>query len=161
MADVLSVWLGPALVALAFVFFVLELKTPGTGLLALTGAITLFVGLLLVFERASLPLLVRLSLPAALTATMLSTGFFLGLAILAARAQQRRPLTGMEGLVGRTGYVRQKLVPAPAGPLVFVGSVLVQGEIWRAEAEEALATGTEVVVTGTDGFTLRVARQEP
>ncbi|MDX1663151.1 MAG: NfeD family protein [Candidatus Promineifilaceae bacterium] len=156
----ISAWFGPALVAAAFVLFVLELKTPGTGLLALTGAVALFGGLLLIFERASLPLLVRLSLPAAMTITLLSTGFFLALAVLAARAQQRRPVTGMEGLVGRTGYVRKKLVPAPGGPLVFVGSVLVQGEIWRAEADEALPTGTEVVVTETDGFTLRVAREE-
>jgi membrane protein implicated in regulation of membrane protease activity len=37
-----------------------------------------------------------------------------------------------------------------------VGTVLVNGELWRAEAETALPAGTPVKVTAVEKFTLTV-----
>ena len=151
-------WLGLGLIAIAFVLFLLEVKVPGVGALALVGALTMLAGLLILFNSPGSPEFSRISLPSALLITGLTSGFFLFIVTMAVRAQRRRPLTGREALIGRTGHVRKSLVPAPSGKLTFVGSVLVQGEIWRAEADEAIETDEAVVVTGMNGFTLEVSR---
>ena len=63
----------------------------------------------------------------------------------------RPPSTGAEGLVGRTGTVRERLGPE--------GQVMVSGELWRAVVEgEPLEPGAQVRVMAVDGLTLRVAR---
>jgi membrane protein implicated in regulation of membrane protease activity len=65
----------------------------------------------------------------------------------------------MEGMVGQTAEVRQALDP--------VGMVLVDGELWRAERERApdasgsgpIPVGERVIITGHDGYRLRVRRK--
>jgi membrane-bound serine protease (ClpP class) len=152
-------WLGLGLIAVAFVLFLLEVKAPGIGALALAGGGTLFAGLLLLFNSPSSPDFVRLSLPAAIAITVTTSAIFLFIVTMAVRAQRRQPATGREGLVGQTGRVRKTLVPAPSGPMRYAGTVLVHGELWRAEAPDALERDEEVVVTEVDGFTLHVSRK--
>lgn len=153
-------WLGLGLIAVAFVLFLLEVNAPGVGALALAGAGTLLAGLLLLFNSPASPEFVRLSIPAAVAVTVTTSAIFLFIIGMAVRAQRKQPSTGREGLIGKSGRVRKALVPAPSGPVRFIGSVLVHGELWRAEASEAFERDEEVVVTGVDGFTLHVARKE-
>ena len=70
----------------------------------------------------------------------------------AARAPAR---LGVEGMIGAVGTARERLAPA--------GTVLVHGEYWSAETDEAIEAGTPVEVTGVDGLRLRVraARRHP
>ena len=153
-------WLGLGLVVLAFVLFLLEVKTPGVGALALAGAGTMLAGLLLLFNSPASPEFVRLSLPAAITITVSTSAIFLFIIGMALRAQRQKPATGREGMLGQAGHVRKTLVPAASGRMRFTGTVLVHGELWRAEADDALERDEEVVVTGIDGFTLRVAKKD-
>lgn len=153
-------WLGLGLIAVAFVLFLLEVNAPGVGALALAGAGSLLAGLLLLFNSPASPEFVRLSIPAAVTIAVTTAAIFLFIIGMAVRAQRQQPSTGREGLIGMTGRVRKTLVPAPSGPVRYTGSVLVHGELWRAESAEALEREEEVVVTGVDGFTLHVARKE-
>ncbi len=146
------------LIGASFVLFLMEVHAPGIGALAIVGALSLFSGLLVLFNSPGSPEFARLSIPVAVAITAITSGFFLFLLTMALRAQRERPLTGKEGLIGRTGRVRKTFVPATSGPLTFAGSVLVQGEIWQAEAAEAIETNEHVVVTGAEGFTLRVKR---
>jgi membrane-bound serine protease (ClpP class) len=54
-------------------------------------------------------------------------------------------------MVDEPAVVRQALEPE--------GMVLVEGELWRAESESGpIAVGERVVVTGRDGYRLRVRR---
>lgn len=153
-------WFGLGLIALAFALFLLEIKAPGVGALAFVGAATLLGGLLVLFNSPGSPEFVRISIPSAVAITVFTSTFFLFIVTMAVRAQRQRPLTGREGLIGTSGHVRKSLVPAPTGRFVYTGSILVHGEIWQAEANEALETNEEVIVTGMDGFTLQVQKKE-
>ena len=152
-------WLGLGLIAVAFVLFLLEVNAPGIGALAIAGAGSLLAGLLLLFNSPGSPDFVRLSIPAAIAVTGTTSAIFLFMLTMAVRAQREQPATGREGLVGKTGRVRKTMVPAPSGPMRFTGTVLAHGELWRAEASEALERDEEVVITAVDGFTLKVERR--
>ena len=151
-------WFGLLLIGTAFVLFLMEVHAPGVGALAIVGALSLFAGILVLFNSPGSPEFARISIPVAVAITAITSAFFLFLVTMGLKAQRQQPLTGKEGLIGRTGRVRKTFTPAPSGRLTFTGSILVQGEIWQAEAEQGIETNEQVVVTGADGFTLRVER---
>ena len=79
--------------------------------------------------------------------------FFLVVIGAAIRAHRRKVETGEQGMLGTTGRALDVLNPA--------GSVLVEGERWRARALEGdIAEGERVEVVHQDGFTLVVRRRE-
>jgi membrane-bound serine protease (ClpP class) len=73
---------------------------------------------------------------------------------LGVRAQQQPPATGESAMIGESGIVVTEI--APARP----GRVTTHGEIWRAEANEAIPEGTRVRITAIRGLTLTVRRDE-
>ncbi|MCP4426310.1 MAG: nodulation protein NfeD, partial [Chloroflexi bacterium] len=149
-------WFGLGLVAVAFVLFVLEVKAPTHGGLALAGTATLLVGLLVLFNSPGTPEFARISISGAVTVSVLTAAFFIFIVTMALRAQEAQPLTGSEGLIGQTGQVRKAFTPTKAGS--YEGMALVAGELWRARADEALDEGEDVEITAVDGFTLHVQR---
>ncbi|MCB9422637.1 MAG: nodulation protein NfeD [Ardenticatenaceae bacterium] len=150
-------WFGLGLVAVAFVLFILEVKAPVHGALALAGTLTLLGGLLVLFNSPGTPEFARISIPGAVTVSLFTAGFFIFIVTMALRAQGAQPLTGGEGLIGQKGPVRKALtVDKEDG--VYRGMVLVAGELWRAQAGEAFEEGDVVRVTAVDGFTLHVKR---
>jgi membrane protein implicated in regulation of membrane protease activity len=64
--------------------------------------------------------------------------------------------TGVEALLGRTGYVTQRIAPGHQA-----GRVVVEGEDWRAIAldDSIMETGTRVTVIQVEGTTLTVERE--
>ena len=151
-------WLGLGLVILAFVLFLMEAHTASHGALAITGAITLFAGLLVLFNSPGTPEFARISIPGAIAITLFTAGFFVFLVTMALRAQKRPATTGVEGMVGQAGTVRTAFT-SPTHKAPYRGMVLVMGELWQAEADEELEKGEKVIVTAVDGFTLQVARK--
>ena len=150
-------WLGLGLVAVAFVLFVLEVKAPVHGGLALAGTATLLIGLLVLFNSPGTPEFARISISGAATISIITAAFFIFIVTMALRAQSAQPQTGSEGLLGQKGAVRTALSSSTdAAP--FTGMVLAAGELWKAQADEALAVGEVVAVTAVDGFTLHVKR---
>jgi membrane-bound serine protease (ClpP class) len=151
-------WLGLVLIAVAFVLFLMEVKTPGTGALALVGTLTMIAGFVVLFNSPGSPEFARLSITSALVISILTAAFFLFLVAKALMAQQEPPVTGAEGLVGQHGPVKSELRATSYDDSVYKGVVLVNGELWKAIASEDIATGEQVVVKSVDGFTLRVKR---
>jgi len=47
-----------------------------------------------------------------------------------------------------------------AGSEIFQGMVRLHGELWRAEAQEAIPAGAHVRVTRIEGLTAHVAQAE-
>ncbi len=138
-------WIGLAFIALAFVLFVVDIKAPTHGLLTTAGILSYLLGGYLLFNEPNMqvPWLTLILLAFGMAA------FFAFAVSKALAAQRRRPVTGMEVLVGQTAVVRQALTPA--------GTVFVNGEIWRAEVDDGqVAAGQTVVVTGYEGFRLHV-----
>ncbi len=140
---------GLALVGLAAVLFVVDVFAPTHGLLTTGGIAAFALGALLLFDRGdpAFSLSLRLVVPG-----ILVTAAFFGLVVGKGLRAQRLPArTGREGMIGQT--VRT-LGPVDGDG----GTVLLDGEIWQAVAEEAIAEGEAATVTAVDGLTVRVRR---
>jgi membrane-bound serine protease (ClpP class) len=72
---------------------------------------------------------------------------------LAVRARRLKSRVGVDALVGLAASAMEPLNPE--------GHVLVDGEIWRAVADEAVAKGTALRVTGHKQFLLHVTPLDP
>jgi len=135
------------LLVAAFVLILLEAKFGGHGALALTGIICLVFGTLT---------LVAAPIPELRVHPWVAIGVGLGfgsitafLVRLAWRARRRKARLGADALVGSEASAMEPLSPE--------GHVLVDGEIWRAVASEAVPKGTKLRVVGHEQFLLRVA----
>jgi membrane-bound serine protease (ClpP class) len=135
---------GIALIVLAIAFFLAEIKVVSHGLLATGGVVSLVLGSMILFQGEG----VRLSWAIIFGATASTAVFFLFIVGKGLAAQRRRVATGRRGLVGQRAVALGRLAPA--------GQVRYGGEIWNAHSESEVAAGSEVVITGVEGLTLRV-----
>jgi membrane-bound serine protease (ClpP class) len=135
---------GLLLIILAIILFIAEIKVTSYGMLSVGGLISLTLGSIMLFEDVSVSL--KLILPT----IILVGGFFVIVAGLAFRAHMAKPKGGVEGLLGETGVVRERIDPE--------GLVFVHGEYWRARAQEKIEPGENVEVLGVDGLVLKVKK---
>ena len=135
---------GLLLIALAIIFFIAEIKVSSYGLLSLAGLISLALGSVMLFENVGVSL--KLMMPT----VVLIGGFFIGIAFLAFRAYRRKPTSGMEGLIGETGVVEERIDP--------VGLIFAHGEYWKATSTEIAEQGEKVRIIGSKGLELIVEK---
>ena len=76
--------------------------------------------------------------------------FSIGSIYLAKKAHQLRTTTGMEGLLGEVGVVKESLNPE--------GRVLVHGETWNAKSDVAISDGEKVIVEAVEGLKIKVRK---
>ena len=127
-------WAGLALIALAMVLFVVEMFTPTHGVLAVGGVVSLVLGSVVLFGGT--PYEVDRRLIGGVVVAFVGLIIYITIAVVRSR---REPVTtGQEGLLGQTGVTRTVLDPE--------GNVFVQGELWRAVAEDGRIDEREVVV---------------
>ena len=69
------------------------------------------------------------------------------------RWRKRKAIIGAEAMVGMGGVALTDLSPDDSG------QVKVQGQIWKAVADESLESGDPVEVKEVDGLRLRVGRR--
>jgi membrane-bound serine protease (ClpP class) len=141
---------GILLMLLALIFFTLEIFVVSSGVLAIAGLVSLFIGSVMVFNAPEIGMTINwwIFLPLFLS---FSAGVLL-LVFVVVRSTRQRALSGLESLVG----VRAEVVTGiDAGR---PGKVFVHGELWNASGSEVLAKGTEVTVTGVEGMMLKVKR---
>jgi membrane-bound serine protease (ClpP class) len=138
---------GLLLIALAFGLFVAEAFVVSHGALAVGGIVALVFGGLLLFDTDSEAF--DISVPIVIFTAALLGGFFVWMAGKAVQARHRKVHTGAEELIGAHGVVRTPLDP--------LGHVFVQGALWRARSDTALAEGDRVVVDRIEGLTLTVS----
>ena len=117
---------GLALIIFAVILFLLEIKIVSHGLLAIGGVISLLLGSMMLIKSNSSLEMVKISRGVIIGATIVSALFFLFVVGFGIRAQRRKVVTGIEGLVGEIGDVMETLSPT--------GIIKVQGEIWNAES---------------------------
>jgi len=135
---------GLLLIALAIIFFIAEIKVSSYGLLSLAGLISLALGSVMLFENVGVSL--KLMMPT----VVLIGGFFIGIAFLAFRAYRRKPTSGMEGLIGETGVVEERIDP--------VGLIFAHGEYWKATSAEVAEQGEKVRIMDSRGLELIVEK---
>jgi membrane-bound serine protease (ClpP class) len=139
-------YVGAALILLGVGLFVAELKAGAHGVLALSGAVSLIIGSLLLFSSPEPEL--RVSLEWITVVTLFTLAVVCALLVAAWRVRRRQVRTGAEGLVHERGIARSELRP--------LGKVFVHGELWDAEAEQPVAAGEPVEVTAVRDMTLAV-----
>ncbi|RJQ18488.1 MAG: nodulation protein NfeD [Nitrospiraceae bacterium] len=139
---------GLLLIVLAIILFILEIKITSFGLLTIGGIISMTIGSLMLFE-SPLPFL-KVSLKVVLPAVIITALFFFLTVSLAVKAYRRKPVTGVEGLVGLEGTAKTDVHNE--------GLVFVHGETWKAWSDEPMKAGEKVVVEKVDGLKLKVRR---
>jgi len=139
---------GAAMIALAFVLFVLEFKIVSHGALMAGGIVSFAFGSIFLVRPTETQPGVSL---AVVGMTTLATVVFFTVAVRAALRTFKLPVfSSPQRLIGARGIVKQPLAP--------VGTVQLKSELWSAVSDEPLAVGDPVVVTGIEGLKLHVAR---
>ncbi len=138
---------GLLLVVFGIALLLLELKVPSFGVLGIGGAVSLFIGSVMITEVVPG---VRVGFGMVLPATLGFAAVFLFLGKLALKAQRLPPATGAQTLIGQHSMTRTPV--APDAP----GQVEVRGEIWRALSRVPLPSGHPVRIIDMNGLTLIV-----
>lgn len=137
---------GLALILLALLFLIAEIKVTSYGLLSVAGVFCLALGGLMLFKTPDPALRVSVQLIVTLAVLSLAVAGFL--AALSLRMRRAPVRTGQEGLLHEQGVARSALAPR--------GKVFVHGELWDAVAGEPVGQGERVEVVGVEGLTLSV-----
>jgi membrane-bound serine protease (ClpP class) len=141
-------WTGVALILLAIVLFILEVKVTSHGALTIGGVVAMIIGSIMLID-SPLPFM-RVSLAVIIPSVLFTALFFLFAVGMGIRAQRRKVTTGSEGLVGSVGTAR--------GAVSDAGMVFVRGELWSAQSDEPIADGEAVQVVAVDGMRVSVRR---
>ncbi len=142
---------GLLLIILALILFILEIKITSHGVLTLGGIISMIIGSLMLFESPA-PFM-KLSLALVLPAVVVTAIFFTVTLSLAFKAQRRKPVTGVEGLIGESGIADTDVTKEG-------GMVSLHGERWTAFSDEPIPKGSRVVVDRVSGLKVKVRRSE-
>jgi len=141
---------GALLIVFAMILFLLEIKVQSYGMLTIGGAVSLILGSIMLFKSGGeFPTLaVRVSWEVLIPVVIVTIGFFLFVIGFGIKAQRRKPDYGREALIGKQALVIKELNPT--------GLVRVEGELWRAEAEQNHAVGEKLTVLEKVGMKLKV-----
>ena len=140
---------GLALIIFGIILFLLEIKIISHGMLAIGGAVSLFLGSIMLIRTSSVLEFVEISWSVIFASVIISTFFFVVILGLGIKAQRRKPATGIEGFTGETGDVLETLEPE--------GVVRVFGEIWNAESlSGTIQKGNRIRVVRIKGLKLFV-----
>ena len=147
-------WFGLIFIITAFVLFFLEVKVPTYGALSVAGLASFIIGALVLFNSATTPSFLRVSIPLVVGTGIATAAFFTVIVAFAVRAQMKKPEVGREALVGRSGRTRSDLAPS--------GMVHVAGELWSANSKsgETIPADTNVMVVGVHGLRLEVESKD-
>ncbi|WP_265764297.1 NfeD family protein [Fodinibius salsisoli] len=140
---------GFALIGLAIVLFVAEAFTPTFGILIAGGAVSFFLGALMLFQ--DLPQSMELSWAWLVPATVLTTLFFVWIVTEGIRVQFANNITGKESMIGKQGEV---IEPIDGNS----GRIFVNGEYWNAISDEKITEGEACEIIQIDGLTAKVKR---
>jgi membrane-bound serine protease (ClpP class) len=143
---------GVVLILFGLVLFLLEIKVPSYGLLTVGGLASLVIGSMILMD-SPLPEL-QLSLGFVLPIVLALAGIAFFLVRLGVASQRRAAVTGSAGMVGGTGRALTAIEPGA------IGQVATHGEIWKATADDRIAEGDSVFITGVDGLKLKVRKHE-
>ena len=146
-------YVGLLLLLFGLVLLVLEMVTTSFGALAAGGIVSMVFGLVMLVDSPAPEL--QLGWPFILSTMLALAAIVMLLARLAVRAQLRRPVTGVAGMLDELGEVIEAITPGVAG------RVATHGENWSAIARQPIARGARVRVVGIDGMTLTVSPEPP
>lgn len=139
---------GLALIVLAIVLFILEIKITSYGMLSVGGIISLILGGLMLIDSPEPALQVSLSV---IITVAICTALLLVLVVgLIVRSHKKQVATGFEGMVGKVGRVAERIDKE--------GLVYVAGALWKAVSDTPIEAGEKVKVVSGEHQTLIVEK---
>ncbi|MGC9325093.1 MAG: NfeD family protein [Desulfomonilia bacterium] len=139
---------GVALIILAVILFIAEIKVPSFGLLTIGGVISMILGSILLFRTPEL--YTQVSFAVILPVTLFFTAFFVVCLYLVVKVHRTVPKGGSLGLKGERATVFSWNEDG-------IGKVFCHGEYWNALGPTTLKKGDVVVVSGVSGMDLVVS----
>jgi membrane-bound serine protease (ClpP class) len=144
---------GLALIVFGVVLLLLEIKIVSHGMLAIGGITALLIGSMMLVKPGSGLDVMRISRTLILSTVAVTASFFLFVIGMGIKAQRRKPVTGIDALVGETVIAFDELNPS--------GRVRIQGEIWNAVSVSGPAhVGEKLRITQVKNLTLYVERTD-
>jgi len=143
---------GIILIILSVILFVLETQIPSYGALTIGGIISLALGSLMLIEPSAI--YISISLKSIFVVVGITSLIFIFIISYGIKAQFKKSVTGLEGMVGEIGIAKGDLAPN--------GKIQIHGEIWNAivQGEEVIKKGEEVEVIKIEGMKLVVKKKE-
>jgi membrane-bound serine protease (ClpP class) len=142
-------WAGLLLILFGIILLIAEIKVVSHGILTIGGVVAMMLGSLMLYDAPETGL--RISWLVILPTVGITAGMVIFAVSAGIKALFRPPTTGTVGMLGRIGVAKTPLNPE--------GQVLVDGELWRAVAQDGpLQAGETVRVAAIDGLTLKVTR---
>ncbi|MEA3221560.1 MAG: nodulation protein NfeD [Thermodesulfobacteriota bacterium] len=142
---------GVALILLAIVLFIAEIKVPSFGLLTVGGVISLVLGSIILFRTPEL--YAKVSWGVLLPVTALFTAFFAISVFLVVKVHRKSPITGIDGLLGERAIVYKWKSNG-------TGKVFCHGEYWEATGPPDIKKGAKVKITDVDHLELKIKPAE-
>lgn len=139
---------GLALIILAIIMFLLEIKVPSYGMLTIGGVIALVLGGLMLVDSPEPTLQVSKSI--IITVSLCVAAFLVFVVGFVVKSHRKQVETGFEGLVGQIGRVKETIDGD--------GMVFVAGALWHAVAEENIQAGEKVRILSGEHTTLKVKK---
>ena len=142
-------WAGLLLILFGLALLVAEIKIASHGILTIGGVVSMVLGSMMLYDAPETGL--RISWLVIIPTVGATAGLVVAAVSMGLRALYRPASTGAAGMMGQVGVVKRALDPE--------GQVLIDGELWRAVAEDGpVAAGEMVRVARMDGLTLTVTR---
>ncbi len=142
-------WAGLLLILFGVGLMLVEIKVVSHGILTIGGVVAMLLGSLMLYDAPETG--IRVSWVVIIPTVATTAGLVLFAVSAGLKALYRQPVTGPVGMVGQIGVVRRALNPE--------GQVLVDGELWRAVAQDGpAAVGETVQVAEIEGLTLKVTK---
>ena len=139
---------GLLLIFIGVILLIAEVSLMSYGLLALSGAISIFLGSIMLIDSEDPAMQIsKIVLYPTLGMNFLVS---IGSIYLAKKTHKLVTTTGMEGLLGDIGVVKEILN--------LEGRVLIHGEIWKAESDTVILVGEKVSVEVVKGLKIKVRK---
>jgi len=137
---------GLALIVLAVILFIAEIKIVSHGVLTVGGLIAFFFGGIMLVDTVDPDLQISRSL--LITMVALIALVMAAVIYMVAKAHGRQVFVGDEGMIGKKAVVRQK------------DMVYIDGALWKFESDDSLNIGDKVSIIGVEILMLRVKKIE-
>jgi membrane-bound serine protease (ClpP class) len=140
------------LMVLGAALLVAESFVPSFGILGVGGLTAMLLGSMFLLDETQTDL--RVSLPVIISAVATTGVIALVLGRLIFRSFRIPPRSFQSNLVGHVAEVRERITPGG------YGRVFVNGELWKATADEPLKPGARVKVERAEGLVLSVVEEK-
>jgi len=145
---------GLALIVFGVVLLLLEVKIASHGMLAIGGITSLLLGSLMLIKPGSGLEFIRISRALIISTVAVTSSFFVFVIGMGLKAQRRKPVMGLESLIGETAEAYEPLNPT--------GRVFMQGELWNAVSlSGSILQGEKLRVRDIKNMTLYVEQLNP